>query len=287
MGEDRRRQGVRPLLAVCALLLRTAVASATTAAGASAEPSFLRNVNGVLFFATYREQSGGWQLWKSDGTPGGTLMLKDSLGLDVELAALDDRLVFSTRGGLWTSDGTPGGTVLVKALPLYPNGIKGVPGGVYFSDGRGQLWKSDLTEAGTTLVRDIPPGFVFHDLTPAAITDAGGTVFFRAVDAAIGTELWKSDGTENGTMPVIDLNPTGGSAPRELLNVRGTLYFSATDGQSGHELWRSDGTAALRCRGAGKGGVEQQHAHGQQRPTASAQVLPHAPAGKQVMCRIR
>jgi len=152
MREDRRRRGVWPLLAVCVLLLHTAVASSATAAG-GAEPSFLRSVNGVLFFAIYREQSGGWQLWKSDGTPGGTLMLKDSLGLDVELAALHDRLVFSTRGGLWTSDGTAGGTALVKALPFYPNGIKSVRGGVYFSDGRGQLWKSDLTEAGTSLVR--------------------------------------------------------------------------------------------------------------------------------------
>ena len=132
----------------------------------------------------------------------------------------------------------------MKALPFYPNGIKSVRGGVYFSDGRGQLWKSDLTDAGTTLVRDIPPGFVFHDLTPAAITSTGDGVFFRAVDAAIGTELWRSDGTADGTMPVIDLNPLGGSAPSELLNVRGTLYFSATDGQRGYELWRSDGTAA-------------------------------------------
>jgi ELWxxDGT repeat protein len=248
MGEDRRRRRVRPLLAACVLLLHTTVASPSTPAGAGAEPSFLRNVDGMLFFATYREQSGGWQLWRSDGTPAGTVMLKDGLGLDVELVALDDRLVFSTRGGLWTSDGTPGGTALVKALPFYPNGIKSVRGGIYFSDGRGQLWKSDLTEVGTTLVRDIPPGFVFHDLTPAAITNAGDTVFFRAVDAAIGTELWKSDGTENGTMPVIDLNPIGGSAPSEFLNVRGTLYFSATDGQSGYELWRSDGTAAGTVR---------------------------------------
>jgi ELWxxDGT repeat protein len=191
------------------VLLRPGAAGATPS-GIGAAPSFLRNVNGVLFFATYREQAGGWQLWKSDGSPFGTTMLKDALGLDVELVALDDRLVFSTRGGLWTSDGTPGGTVLVKALPFYPNGIKSVRGGVYFSDGRGELWKSDLTEAGTTLVRDIPPGFVFHDLTPAAITNAGDTVFFRAVDAAIGTELWKSDGTLDGTVPVADLNPVGG-----------------------------------------------------------------------------
>ena len=196
-------RGVRPLRLFLATL--GGVASASSAGSA---PSFLRDVGGVLFFATYRDPGGGWQLWTSDGTPGGTVLLRDGLGLDVELVALDDRLVFSTRGGLWTSDGTPGGTILVKALPFYPNGIKSVRGGVYFSDGRGQLWKSDLTDAGTTLVRDIPPGFVFHDLTPAAITSTGDGVFFRAVDAAIGTELWRSDGTADGTMPVIDLNPT-------------------------------------------------------------------------------
>ncbi len=246
MGGNGGCRRVRLLLGVFVyfVVFLAGLGGVASASSAGSAPSFLRDVGGVLFFATYRDPGGGWQLWTSDGTPGGTVLLRDGLGLDIELVALDDRLVFSTRGGLWTSDGTPGGTILVKALPFYPNGIKSVRRGVYFSDGRGQLWKSDLTDAGTTLVRDIPPGFVFHDLTPAAITSTGDGVFFRAVDAAIGTELWRSDGTADGTMPVIDLNPIGGSAPGEFLNVRGTLYFSATDGQRGYELWRSDGTAA-------------------------------------------
>jgi len=76
MREVSRCRGAWPLLPGCALLLHTAVASATTAGG-GAEPRFLRNVNGVLFFAIYREQSGGWQLWKIDGTENGTMPVID------------------------------------------------------------------------------------------------------------------------------------------------------------------------------------------------------------------
>ncbi len=238
----------RALLSVVCLLLHAVTARATTQSESGPAPTFLRNVAGTLFFATYREDAGGWRVWKSDGTPERTAMLKDGLGLDVELAAARSLLVFSTRGALWKSDGTPAGTVVVKALPFYPNGIKAVGDAVYFSDGRGQLWKSDLTEAGTVLVRDIDPDFLFHDLTPAAITNANGRVFFRAVDRAIGTELWTSDGTPEGTAPVVDLNPSGGSTPSFMLNVAGTVFFSATDGVSGYELWRSDGTAAGTVR---------------------------------------
>src|SRR5262249_21421678 len=177
---------------------------------------------------------------------GGTAMLKDGLGLDVELAALDDRLVFSTRGGLWTSDGTAGGTVLVKALPFYPNGIKAVKGGVYFSDGRGQLWKSDLTSAGTSLVADVDPGYVFHDLTPAAITNVLGRIFFRAIDLAHGNELWTTDGSPGGAH-VIDVNSAGGSAPDSFVSYQGQLLFAANGGD-GYQLWRADG--------GGQGAVE-------------------------------
>src|SRR5262245_19415632 len=242
MREENWPGGPATLLLVACLLFNGGLATATVQPDGGPAPSFLRNVGGRLFFTTYHEEAGGWRLWTSDGTSAGTVMLKDALGLDVELVDVDDRLVFSTRGGLWTSDGTPGGTHLVAALPFYPNGIKSVRGSVSFTDGRGSLWKSDLTPAGTTLVRHIEPGFVFHDLTPAAITNVNGMVFFRAVDASIGNELWKSDGSTEGTVPVADLNPFGGSAPDEMINVDGTLFFSATDGQSGYELWRSDGT---------------------------------------------
>ena len=68
---------------------------------------------------------------------------------------------------LWESDGTRAGTVLVKdihpdAYDSYPSSLTGVGGTLFFTARDGihgsELWKSDGTRAGTVLVKDIQPG---------------------------------------------------------------------------------------------------------------------------------
>src|SRR4051794_9113306 len=76
------------------------------------------------------------------------------------------------------------------------------------------------------------------------LVNAGGTLFFSAVDNAHGNELWRSDGTLAGTLLVKDIAPVGGSNPSNFASVSGTLFFVANDGIHGPELWKSDGTAA-------------------------------------------
>jgi len=44
--------------------------------GGDSYPQYLTNVNGTLFF-TADDGIHGWELWKSDGTTAGTLMVKD------------------------------------------------------------------------------------------------------------------------------------------------------------------------------------------------------------------
>ena len=67
---------------------------------------------------------------------------------------------------LWRSDGTRAGTVLVKDIHPgeYGGGLSslvGVGGRLFFAaDGRhprAELWRSDGTRAGTVLVKDIHP----------------------------------------------------------------------------------------------------------------------------------
>jgi ELWxxDGT repeat protein len=162
---------------------------------------------------------------------------------------------------LWISDGTELGTVLLKDLvagtysasPVY---LTEVGGTLYYTATDGvhgsELWKSDGTAAGTTLVKDIRPGIAGS--LPSQLVNVNGTLFFIANDGASGYELWRSDGTAEGTMLVRDINPAGGAfgwAPewhwnrgknRSLTNVNGVVYFSANDGVHGFELWRSNGT---------------------------------------------
>lgn len=156
---------------------------------------------------------------------------------------------------LWKTDGTPNGTTLVRdivpgtASPLELHSLTNVGGTLFFLvddrvHGR-ELWRSDGTEDGTALIKDIRPGLA-GSAEPFSLVVVNGTLYFVADDGIHGRELWRSDGTEEGTILVKDVRPgsAGGFGERftQLLSVNGQLLFPADDGIHGRELWRSDGT---------------------------------------------
>ncbi|TDI12510.1 MAG: hypothetical protein E2P04_05470, partial [Acidobacteria bacterium] len=157
-----------------------------------------------------------------------------------------------TGSGLWKSDGTPSGTIKIVTTdpdggPYIPDDLAVSNGSLFFAAGNNangvELWKSDGTDAGTSMVKDIRPGFPTSVL--GWLTDIGGTLFFQADDGIKGVELWKSDGTELGTELVKDINPDAASSyPGKAADVNGVAFFSADDGTNGDELWKSDGTDA-------------------------------------------
>jgi ELWxxDGT repeat protein len=169
----------------------------------------LTNVNGTLFFQA-DDGTSGYELWKSDGTSTGTVLVKD------------------IRPGPSSS---------------FPFGLTNVNGTLFFhaNDGTNgdELWKSDGTSTGTVLVKDIRPGP--SDSFPSGLTNVNGTLFFEANDGTSGYELWKSDGTSTGTVLVNDIfSGPASSNPYLLTNVNGTLFFRANDGTNGVELWATD-----------------------------------------------
>lgn len=136
----------------------------------------LGTYNGALYF-TASVPGYGRELWKTDGTKGGTALVKDiNPGLSdsnpANFQVVNGLLFFTAKDssfdiGLWRSDGTTDGTVLVKPLDDGPT---------YFTDAEN-------------------------------LTRVNDTLFFTAIDADHGKELWKSDGTEAGTVLVKDINP--------------------------------------------------------------------------------
>jgi ELWxxDGT repeat protein len=226
----------------------------------------LTEVNGLLLFGAKDSfgaaESHGDELWKSDGTEAGTVLVKDiyegsesSLDWPYELTAVNGTLFFPADDGthgaeLWKSDGTEAGTVMVKDINTSgssdPSGLTNVNGSLFFSADDGangyELWTSDGTEAGTVLVEDIYPGS--GGSWPDGLTEVNGQLFFGGHDGTNGYELWKIDGSAAGTFLVKDINPgPGDSWPGSLAEVNGQLFLGADNGTDGWELWTSDGTA--------------------------------------------
>jgi len=199
--------------------------------------------------ATILDPVGTSQLWITDGTAGGTIMLKDfgfaSAGMYPQLTLYKNVLFFTGfqmididkfeyEIELWTTDGTPGNTKLFKNLD--------------------------------------PDGPSSPSLLSGAVIN--GKLYFGAHTVAKGNELWVTDGTFNGTTLFKDINTkadddgnTGDANPYFLVNMgaytnqltstgasasfnfqqaitpfKGKWYFIADDGEHGQELWSTDGT---------------------------------------------
>lgn len=224
--------------------------------------SNLTMVGTNLFFVADGGSTGD-ELWKSNGTPEGTLLMRDiwagpSGSGPTDLTNVRGTLYFAAEDGvngreLWKTNGTPKGTVLVKDInprngSSNPKALTEMNGLVYFAAGDPihgiELWRSNGTADGTSMVKDVRPGARVNS-SPSDLVNVYGTLFFVAADANAGRELWRSDGTAAGTVLVKDILP--GSQHSRIKNstaVYRTLYFSATDGVHGQELWKSDGTAA-------------------------------------------
>ena len=213
----------------------------------------------------------GTELWKTDGTTAGTVLVKDINTMPGEgsrphsFTEFNGAFYFHANDGtdnheLWKTDGTDAGTVLVKEINAEgssnPYGITVFNGALYFSADDGmngtELWETDGTTAGTVMVKDINPTSDSNS-PPYGFIEFNGALYFSADDGVNGYEPWKTHGTADGTVLVKDIKtpatagpiPYKGSIPTGFTVFKGALYFSADDGVygAGSELWKTDGTA--------------------------------------------
>jgi len=217
---------------------------------------FAAELAGKVYFSGEATPVEGNQLFATDGTLAGTLLVKDLAGPSGDAAPngfrkLGSKLLFTafnpTIGGgtgveLWATDGTGAGTSEISALipgnnPSNPVAEPTVVGATLFfrNDFDSELWKSDGTVLGTVLVE------ANGGLLPLGLSAVGAQLCFTGQTAGEGRELWASDGTPGGTAPVVDLRPgSGAGASDATFALSGFCLFAGDDGLSGSELWQSD-----------------------------------------------
>jgi ELWxxDGT repeat protein len=139
---------------------------------------------------------------------------------------------------VWRSDGTPGGTLQIATLPLgssspglYPVvPIVGVIGKRLFLSGWTaatgyELWLGDADTGSVSLLEDLDTRVTSTgpvSSAPAAGAEVGGKLLFAAGDLR-GRELWESDGTTAGTKLLINIAPEPGGG-----FVSGTVRAAGT-----------------------------------------------------------
>jgi ELWxxDGT repeat protein len=215
-------------------------------------------LNGESYFAA-NDGTHGSELWKSDGTQQGTMMVSDILpgsagSSPTELTVVGNKLLFfatnsSGSESLFSTDGTAAGTTELNIVAgsasnlNYTNFLAetgGLPmpttvsnGKLYFETNNPfQVWSSDGTAAGTEMVLSL-------DAEIADIQELGNQILAADI---LGRVILSVDRT-SGQMTQLD---TGGqNATMDIVQSRGKVYFVTDDTQTTTGgLWSTDGTQA-------------------------------------------
>ncbi|MFY1827557.1 ELWxxDGT repeat protein [Myxococcus fulvus] len=210
---------------------------------------------GTLIPAGDRAFLPGRQLWQTDGTEAGTVLVEAAPANVSHAAFVNGGLWFRGQApdqpdvqGLWTSTGQPGVTKFLGAVGAEPADFTGLGSLTLFSardgDAGRELWKSDGTAAGTVRVADLRPGG--EGSAPERLFAWKDHVYFWATGADGVTTLWKSDGTEAGTVRLraatLRRGVEYGWDDGGFITWGDALYFAGQDAEGGRELWRTDGS---------------------------------------------
>ncbi|RLN90564.1 hypothetical protein BBJ28_00018094 [Nothophytophthora sp. Chile5] len=208
----------------------------------SAGTSFLVAHTGGLLFSGW-DPSLGQELWHSDGSEAGTVLLKDifpgpggSRPSYLTPFSKDNRVYFAAKGPhiSWQiKSDYQDNCQSFRPSSFDPN--------VFFAVATRNVW--DPNEVGTMQIhcQQLPSyhtGFQ-TDLFAGVVCHRQPT----AQESTWGTQLWATDGTAEGTQRVaqISTDPEG-SNPSHFVELNARLYFQASSTDFGAELWTTDGT---------------------------------------------
>ncbi len=248
--------------------------AATGATPNNSFPSDMTNVNGEIYFSA-NDGVHGVELWKSDGTAAGTMMVKDidpaqpvppNSSFPFDLAAVNGALEFyaydGTGTGLFRSDGTAAGTVelATNVQTTTPLGVTAPPAGDFnrdfnadgFSDiqwhnnnGQVAIWEMNGTNqiAGGSQILAPNPGPGWNEIGAGDFNrDGHSDILWQSASGQIA--IWEMNGTNmiGGGTVSSNPGPSWKAVGTGDFNADGAadILFQNANGQAA--IWEMNGT---------------------------------------------
>ena len=238
-------------------------------------PGILLEMNGRVYF-TISGHSYNDQLWTTDGTASGTILIKDFYSTDpeesysdvTELSVIKNKLYFKASrlsfdyfSRLWVSNGSTNGThVISKTIKepaqLFAGSSNPLDSLVYFAASSNQNSKRSLFvtngDSGSAIIPNGFNGTISNVYYEVEIIKSGDVIYFVGTsDSPSNVQtLYKFNVTvADGVQPIKIVSGTNAighnSGIKNLFQLNGILLFNVYDAPSGkYQLWKSDGTAA-------------------------------------------
>ncbi|HEX8524185.1 MAG TPA: ELWxxDGT repeat protein [Tepidisphaeraceae bacterium] len=219
-------------------------------------PTETVTLNGISYFAA-TDSAHGKELWRSDGTLGGTWLVKDIIPGTASsspqlIGTMGDKLIFLVGSSIYASDGTAAGTTWVSGISnTYEPGLVQIVGDKIFSTST----ESSQSDAASSSVKIwAGPGKVL--LADFKNTDGYRSGFFSSGHAVGNSAVfvygmgkaYATDGTYAGTF---ELNTGSPHTISDMVNAGGKLYYLMFEGDrtvlptvGTYALWSTDGPAA-------------------------------------------
>lgn len=215
------------------------------------ELSNMIEMNGNLYFVA-QDTFGNEELWTSDGTQGGTHLVKDinptgsaQIG---NIMKAGNRLLFIASDNnnwdfdLFSSDGTEGGTIKVSDINQNWNDGLSAQRAANFGNKvlfctATNLISTDGTVAGTESL------LTLTNYNPSqGYCEVNGKAYFILTDNMGKPQLWRTNDTEAGTEMAFDLgNSASMISVEKLVAFNNKLYMVASISGQGSDLFSYDG----------------------------------------------
>lgn len=213
------------------------------------------NSNFVFFVVTAGTAQ---QLWRTDGTVGGTIMLTEQ-GVINGVKAIGSKVYFRTRtpNAAWVTDGSVSGTIQLRAMSTHSNSYVYSPvfvehnGEVFFGgqdpslSNRATLFKTDGTVAGTVIHHQFATGITRE---PNYLFSDGNYLYMSCQLTTSGSFARRQPCYTTSSTPVSGIKPISSSLDSESfyyggISINGTVYFQSR-GLNAGMLFKSDRTDA-------------------------------------------